>query len=482
MDAQNLIVIMTDGHDPRYLGAAGNALMHTPALDRLAANGTRFANAYTTCPICVPARASFATGRHVHETACWDNAQAYDGSIPGWAQYLRDAGRSVEAIGKMHYRREEDPLGYNRQHEPMHIMDGVGMVWGAIRDPFPKLDRPFRLIKETGVGVSNYNLYDRRIANRTSEWLKERAGMEGGPWALYVGFAAPHPPFIVPREYLDRYPLDKVPMPKAYAKPGTPHHPWVKAQDDFIAQDGFFKDDEERRLAFASYLGLLSFIDAQIGFILDTLEETGLAAGTRVLYTSDHGDASGARGLWGKFNFYEESAKVPMILSGPDVPKGHVCETPVTLVDCHATILDGLGVARAADDPATESRSLFELATLPDDPEREAFGQYHAFASPTGGFMLRKGRYKYHYYVGYPPELFDLAEDPEELHDLAPDPAHRETLDKMEALLRARIDPEDVDKQAKEAQAALIELHGGREKARNAGAPGTTPVPGYAQE
>jgi len=181
----------------------------------------------------------------------------------------------------------------------------------------------------------------------------------------------------------------------------------------------------------------------------------------------------------GKFNFYEESAKVPMILSGPDVLRGHVCETPVTIVDW---ILDELGVARVADDPATESRSLFELATLPDDPAREAFCQCHAFASPTGGFMLRKGRYKYHYYVGYPPKFFDLAEDPEELHDLAPDPAHRETLDKMEALLRARIDPEGVDRQAKEAQVALIERHGGRDKARNADAPGTTPVPGYAQE
>ena len=117
-----------------------------------------------------------------------------------------------------------------------------------------------------------------------------------------------------------------------------------------------------------------------------------------------------------------------------------------------------------------------------EDPEREAFGQYPAFASPTGGFMLRKGRYKYHYYVSYPPELSDLAVGPEELHDLAPDPAHRETLDKMEALLRARIDPEDVDRQAKEAQAALIERHGGRDKARNAGAPVTTPVPGYAKE
>lgn len=482
MEARNFITIMTDGHDPRYLGAAGHPLMHTPALDRLAARGTRFGNAYTTCPICVPARASFATGRHVHETECWDNAQAYDGSIPGWAQYLRDAGRPVEAIGKMHYRREEDPLGYDRQHEPMYIMDGIGMVWGAIRDPFPKLDRPFRLIKEVGVGVSNYNLYDRRIANRASEWLKERAESDGGPWALYIGFAAPHPPFVVPREYLDYYPLDRVPMPKSYATPGTPHHPWVKAQDDFIAQDGFFKNDEERRLAFASYLGLLSFIDAQIGFVLDTLEESGLEQSTHVLYTSDHGDASGARGLWGKFNFYEESAKVPMILSGPDVPQGEVSETPVSLIDCHATILEGLGVEPLANDPATESRSLFKIAWAPDDPDREVFGQYHAFASPTGGFMLRKGRFKFHYYVGFPPELFDLEDDPEELYDLADVPAYRETLEAMEALLRSRIDPEEVDREAKAAQAALIERFGGTEKAKNAGAPGTTPVPGYSQE
>ena len=473
---------MSDGHDPRYLGSAGSDLAHTPALDRLAASGVRFSNAYTPCPICVPARAAFATGRSVHETACWDNAQAYDGSIPGWAQYLRDAGRSVEAIGKMHYRRVEDPLGYDRQHEPMHIMDGIGMVWGAIRNPFPKLDREFRLIKETGAGVSNYNLYDRRIANRTVEWLKERADKDEGPWALYVGFAAPHPPFIVPREFLDHYPLDKVPMPKTYAVPGTEHHPWVKAQAEFIGQDKQFKDDEERRRAYASYLGLLSFVDAQVGFILDMLTQTGLAENTHVLYTSDHGDSPGARGLWGKFNFYEESAKVPMILSGPDVPDGVVCETPVSLIDCHATILDGLGVERASDDPATESRSLFALAHSDDAPDRPVLSQYHAFASPTGGYMLRKGKYKYHYYVGYRPELFDLKADPEELHDLAEDAAYKPVLAEMEQSLRERLDPEAVDAEAKAAQAALIERHGGPDKARNVGAPGTTPVPGYGQE
>lgn len=477
MGARNLIVFMSDGHDPRYLGSAGHPLMDTPALDRLAARGVRFANAYTPCPICVPARASFATGRHVHETGCWDNAHAYDGETPGWAQRVQRAGHPIEAIGKMHFRRAEDPLGFDRQHEPMHIVDGIGMVWGALRDPFPKLDPPFRLIKTVGAGVSNYNLYDRRIANRAAEWLKARAN-DDKPWVLYVGFVAPHPPFIVPREYLDRYPLDDIPLPKAHDMAADRLHPWVRAQREFIAQDSFFRDDDERRLAYASYLGLLSFVDAQVGFVLDALEELGLDADTRILYTSDHGDSPGARGLWGKFNFFEEAAKVPLILAGPDIEPGAVCETPVSLVDIHPTVLDALAVEPSESD----GESLFDIAAAPADPKRIVLSQYHAFASPTGGFMLRRGRYKYHYYVGHGPELYDLDADPEELRDLAGDPAHAGVLAEMEALLRDRLDPEEVDSRAKEDQARLIERHGGPEKALHAGAPGTTPVPGYGQE
>ena len=480
MDPKNLIVFMSDGHDPRYLGSVGHPLMHTPALDRLAARGTRFANAYTPCPICVPARASFATGRHVHETGCWDNAHAYDGDIPGWAQQVQRAGYPIEAIGKMHFRREEDPLGFDRQHEPMHIVDGVGMVWGALRDPFPKLDPPFRLIKTVGAGVSNYNLYDRRIANRAAEWLKARAKSGGDPWVLYVGFVAPHPPFVAPREYLDRYPLDRVPLPKAHDMPADRLHPWVRAQSEFIAQDRFFRGDEERRLAYASYLALLSFVDAQIGFVLDALEELGLAPETRVLYTSDHGDSPGARGFWGKFNFFEESAKVPMILAGPGVERGAVSDTPVSLIDVHPTVLDALGIAEDGGSP--DGASLFDIAAAPTDPERVVLSQYHAFASPTGGFMLRKGRYKYHHYVGYGPELYDLENDPEELEDLAADPGCADIVSGLESRLREWLDPEDVDRRAKADQARLVARHGGPEKALGVGAPGTTPVPGYDQE
>jgi choline-sulfatase len=482
MEAKNLIIFMSDGHDPRYLGSAGHPLMHTPALERLASRGVRFSNAYTPCPICVPARASFATGRHVHRTGCWDNAHAYDGDIEGWARRVQRAGFPIEAIGKMHFRRAEDPLGFDRQHEPMHIVDGVGMVWGTLRDPFPALDPPFRLIKNVGAGVSNYNLYDRRIANHAAEWLKARANRDGGPWVLYVGFVAPHPPFVAPREYLDRYPLDRVPLPKAHDLPPDKLHPWVQAQRAFIAQDRFFRDDEERRLAFASYLALLSFVDAQIGLVLDTLEELGLDADTRVLYTSDHGDSPGARGLWGKFNFFEESAKVPMILAGPGVEPGKVSETPVSLIDVHPTVLDALGIGAPEGEEPLEGKSLFQVAAAPAEPERIVLSQYHAFASPTGGYMLRKGRYKFNYYVGYRPELFDLETDPEEQTDLAADPKYANVLMEMEAWLRVCLDPEAVDSSAKADQNRLIERHGGPEKALGVGAPGTTPVPGYGQE
>lgn len=482
MEPKNLIIFMSDGHDPRYLGSAGHPLMHTPALDRLADRGTRFSNAYTPCPICVPARASFATGRHVHQTGCWDNAHAYDGEIPGWGRQVQRAGYPIEAIGKMHFRRAEDPLGFDRQHEPMHIVDGVGMVWGALRDPFPTLDPPFRLIKSVGVGVSNYNLYDRRIANGAAEWLMARAKESDRPWVLYVGFVAPHPPFVVPREYLDRYPLDQVPLPKAHNAPAESLHPWLRAQREFIAQDRFFRDDEERRLAFASYMALLSFVDAQIGLVLDTLQELGLESETRVLYTSDHGDSPGVRGIWGKFNFYEESAKVPMILSGPGVEPGTVCDTPVSLVDVYPTVLDALNIIRPESDKTLESKSLFDIAGAPTESDRLVLGQYHAFASPSGGYMLRKGRYKYHYYVGYRPELFDLENDPEELVDLASDPDYEGVLAEMEALLREKLDPEEVDSRAKADQGRLIERHGGPEKALGVGAPGTTPVPGYDHE
>ena len=142
----NLLIIMSDEHQGRAMGAAGHPFVQTPNLDALAARGLRFTDAYTPSPICVPARAAFAAGREVHTTRLWDNAMPYVGEPRGWGHALQGAGVPVESIGKLHYRRDDDPSGFDRQHIPMHVADGVGMVWGSIRRESERVDMPGRML------------------------------------------------------------------------------------------------------------------------------------------------------------------------------------------------------------------------------------------------------------------------------------------------------------------------------------------------
>ncbi len=483
MQAKNLLLIMSDEHDPRFMGVSGHFVVETPSLDRLAESGTRFTNAYTPSPICVPARASFATGRYVHDIGYWDNAMGYEGKVRSWGHRLQEAGNRVDAIGKLHYRRREDPLGFDHQINTMHLYEGIGQVWGSIRDPFPGGLAP-RMFHKIGAGVSNYNLYDRQCANAACEWLKQRSEEDDQdrPWMLYVGLAAPHFPLVVPREYLNRYPPDCLPPRKLHPRDGYQQHPWIEAQERFMSQEDLFADENERQLAIRAYYGLCSFLDSQIGLILDALEDYGLAETTRVIYTSDHGDNLGTRGLWGKSNLYEESTKIPLIVAGPQVPAGQVCRTPVSLIDCYPTILQGLGISLLDDERQLPGRSLFDWINTPEDPERIVLSEYHAVGSVSGAYMLRKGRFKYHYYVGLRPELFDLENDPEETVDLAEDTCYKPILKDLELELRQYLDPEAVDAQAKTDQAELIRQFGGRDKALRIGTKGATPAPGQGSE
>ena len=192
-----------------------------------------------------------------------------------------------------------------------------------------------------------------------------------------------------------------------------------------------------------------------------------------MIYVSDHGDNVGARGLWGKSNLYEESVAIPLLMAGPDVSPG-VCRTPVSLLDVSAEIAAHFG----CELPGGVGRPLSAIAAAPEEPERIAFSEYHAAGAVSGAFMLRSGRWKYNYYVGFPPELFDLEEDPEEMNDLGRDPAYGAVRASLDTRLRGICDPDAVDALAFADQAALIERHGGREAALKLGAPGATPPPG----
>jgi choline-sulfatase len=471
----NSLILLSDEQDAMALSCAGHPWVKTPRLDALAARGTRFVNAFTPSPICVPARASLANGRWTHDTGYWDNAMGYDGRVRGWGHELLDAGHRVESIGKLHYAHAEAPTGLGRQHLPLHLNGGVGQVWGSVRNPLPDVPRPSQLFTELGAGESKYNRFDMDVARRAVRWLHERAEQpDGRPWTLFVGFVAPHFPLVVPQRFLDGLDIAALPLPRLHPSTGYRRHPWVQRHADFSNADDELGSSERRRLALASYYALVSFLDEQVGHVLQALSQTGLDASTQVIFSSDHGDNQGVRGMWNKSTLYREATNVPMIVAGPGLPTGRVCSTNVNLIDVAPTITEAAGLRTPAEWPG---RSLRAIAHEADDAQRVGFSEYHAVGSPSAAFMLRQGRWAYHHYVGYAPELFDIENDPGQAEDLAARPAHANDLRRLEALLRQWVDPEAVDRRAKSDQDALVARFGGREAALLVGPPGASPAP-----
>lgn len=474
MTGRNVLFLISDEHQARAMSCAGHSMVKTPNLDRLAADGIRFGNAYTPSPICVPARAALATGRYVHQTGYWDNAIAYDGRERGWGHILQDSGIAATSVGKLHYRNAEDSTGFGEQIVPMHIMDGIGQVWGSVRNPLPEARREPKYLATVGAGYSKYNQYDELIALRAVDWLQQHA-RRLEPWLLFVSFVAPHFPLIVPQQYLDLYDISCIPPPEMHPESGYTCHPWIARMHKFSNADAVFAgDDNRRRLAIASYYGLCSFMDAQVGRVLEALERSGAAADTTVVYTSDHGETLGMRGHWGKSVLYRESTQIPLIMRGPGLEPGKLCSTPVSLIDLPPTFLDHFGIVPPADWPGT---SLLRIAGRPDEPDRTAFSEYHAAASPSGGFMIATARWKYHYYAGFEPELFDLQRDPDERTNLAGHPDHRAIVDAMHARLTAICDPDAIDARAKADQDRLVAKYGGSDSASRMGTQGETPPP-----
>lgn len=474
MQPTNLLYILSDQHNRNLLGCYGHPLVQTPNLDRLAARGTRFTSAYTTCPICVPARASLATGRYVHQIGYWDNAFPYDGSVPSWHHRLREQGHQVDVIGKLHFRSPEDDNGWSREIDPLHVVDGIGDALGCIRE-----NAIFRNkrggIEEAGPGDSTYLQYDARNADNAVQWLAD-APQNGKPWALFLSLVCPHPPYIAPPELYDLYPPDEILLPPQWRESDWPDHPAIDYFRRYFTFAPQFDEATIRRMN-AAYYGVVTYLDQQIGRVLAALEANGLAENTRIVYTTDHGEHLGSRGIFGKFTMYEESAGVPLILAGPDVPAGKVCGTPVSLVDSFPSVLAAVGATPAPEDADLPGESWWTIVNQPDR-ERTVFSEYHALGTEAGVYLLRNRRYKYVHYTHQCPQLFDLRADPDECDDLAASPEHQPVVAAMEAELRALLDPEAVDAQAKADQRAKVAALGGEEFLRRRGSFENSPVPG----
>jgi len=429
----NLLYIHSDQHAPTVAGCYGDHVVETPNLDRLAARGVRFDNAYCPAPLCVPSRMAVLTGRFPHENRVWTNDHILDSALPTFAHAMGAAGYRPVLIGRMHAIGPDQLHGYAERlvgdHGPNHS-GGRPVDHGSLTGTAG----PARVsLEKSGRGQSAYQVHDEDVAAATVDYLnrlgvRRRAGLHDTPFCLSVGFMLPHQPFVARGEDYDRY-RGRVGPPRHPEPARHPHLDWWRAQCGIEAVG----QDEAIR-ARTAYYALVDRLDRLIGQILDALRTNGLEENTLIVYSSDHGEQMGEHGLWWKQTFYEGSARVPLVISWPGrLPEGARCDRVVSALDLNATMVDALGAPAL---PRSRGRSLLPLlgAGAPSHapsgagapPWDDVAFVEHCTDEGQRQRMIRRGDWKLSYYHDQPPQLFNLREDPDELADRAADPACRD--------------------------------------------------------
>lgn len=408
----NILVFLTDQHSPLALGCYGHPIVETPALDRLAADGVRFEQAYCNSPLCVPSRLSFLSGLYPSRIGAWD-LLAYPPlertSIPG---YLSAHGYHTAAIGKMHFLGENQRWGFDERP--------YGDFLGGSHQPDPIHVAPRLPLLPTGPAEIPEAAMQESIVNRLAlDFLQTYDRAE--PFCLWVSYNRPHFPLAPPRRYWERYYPDNADMPDLGPDFPARLHPWMQHHRAFHGVEGWTA--EETRRARAAYYACVSFIDDKVAEIMRALEARGDLENTIVVYFSDHGEMNGEHGLWGKTCFYEPSVRVPWIIRYPRaLPRGASVTQPVELVDLYPTLaaLAGLPIPHGLD-----GRSLLPLMTGAagaDEGKGYVISEMYGHSVPGPMRMIRQGDWKYILYLDAQPGLFNLREDPHEFHDRIDDP------------------------------------------------------------
>jgi choline-sulfatase len=452
----NILFVLSDEHDPAVMGCSGHPAVRTPHLDRLASGGALFQNAYCTSPMCVPSRLSLHSGRYAHQVNAWDNGSSPPPGYRTWAHYLSDAGYETVAAGRTHFNGPDRLNGFTRR-----LSDDL-LRWrheGAAPARTPTDRRGSNShVSECGPGAHPNTEHDDAVTHDCVCFLEERAAEAASgntrPWALYCGFIQPHFPLVAPPPYFALYPPDRVALPPTWDEPLEAQHPVIRHLRWAFRNDEGLTEDLARR-ATASYWALVTLTDHRIGRLMEVIDRSALRENTIVVYSSDHGEMGGHHGIWQKQCFYEPSVRVPLIIRLPEgggrragLP-ARIAEN-VSLVDLLPTLLDVADVAAPA---GLSGRSLLDVArSAAASPARSVFSEYHAQGMLRGGFMLKRGDFKYCHYVGHRPQLFSTREDPLEVRDLIDHPEYAGTAAELRAALLAVCDPERVDAHARADQ------------------------------
>lgn len=460
-DAPNVLVIMSDQHNAQVMGCAGDSVVQTPNLDRLAAQGALLENLYCPSPLCAPSRMSFMSGMLPSQNGVMTNEQMPSPAHPTFAHSAGAVGYRPHLFGKMHMLGPDQLMGFvDREvgdHGPNFRGGGSptrGVLAGAMGPNLASL-------RKVGIGRNAYQVRDEYAAEAVISHLQrhaieERATGEAEPFFATVGLMLPHQPYVARREDYERY-AGRVPMPTVPG-PSTEadDHPFLEWWREATGLTGITGGVPEEVIdrARTAYWAMVDRMDRIVGSILDTLESLGKLDNTLIIYTSDHGDHIGEHGLWWKQTLLDPAAKVPGIIHWPGVvPAGTRSEHVAGLVDLNATIIDAVGGPPL---PRSVGRSLlgplsgtghWDYVTISEHcADRGQGGGLGDIEVPVGRYqrMVRSGRYKYIDHGHEPAQLFDLVADPHERRDRIDDPALADVAASLAARSRQDWDPDAV--------------------------------------
>lgn len=441
----NILFIMADQLAVHSLPFYGNPVVKTPNLSTLAKHGVTFDSAYCNSPLCAPSRYTLMTGQRPSIIGAYDNAADFPADIPTFAHYLRDQNYQTALSGKMHFCGPDQLHGFEKRL--------TTDIYPADYGWFPNWDNPgerptwyhnMSSVTQAGPCVRSNQLdFDDEVVFHAKRYLYDYVrGDSARPFCLTVSMTHPHDPYTIPQEYWDRYNDEDIPMPvvRLSKEEQDPHSLRLQHAYGYYDQE---ITDQDIRNARRAYYGAISYVDDQIGQLLQALEETGLKDNTIIVFSGDHGDMLGERDLWYKMSFFEASTRVPMIVHYPQQFSPKRVKQSVSTMDLLPTFVDFATGGTPVDYPMPiHGQSLVPHLNGAPNAHDEVLGEYFGEGALAPVYMIRRGNYKYIHCPLDPDQLFDLSADPHELVNLATDSAYTKVLESFQAEAKQRWDAE----------------------------------------
>jgi len=416
MNKPHIFLILSDQHNARIAGFAGDSYIRTPHLDNLASESVSLENCYCPSPLCVPSRMSMLTGQLPSSTNVWTNEQGLSSDIPTFVHSLNTVGYTTTLCGRMHFVGPDQRHGY--EHRLVGdicptLLGGESGIQAAENDPLKGTTGSSKqTVAQSGYGNSRVLQYDKAVTDSAVSWIKKIKEKAAAQF-LTIGLYSPHCSFVAPKDVYEYY-YNTLPDPVEQC---VPH----QYQEDFNRRtnNGKFDLQDIKRVR-AAYYGMIENMDTNIGRIVHTIDKEIGRKNCIIIYASDHGEMLGEKDLLGKTHFYDSSARVPFLISGP-FQQGVKSTEPTSLLDLSPTLCT---IAGAPELPLQHGKDISPILKGEySDTNRIIISQ---FATTVDGYvsgMARNKKYKYICYIGYEKQqLFDMENDPFEEHNLIDNP------------------------------------------------------------